>query len=179
MTYQGGDRNSPLSWRYDTLAGSTYGFADGTASGALFANPSGVAYSPTRHLFIADRENFRIRKLALDSLQVTTVVGDGTSGAIDSSSNPLAARLFFPTGVALDSTGTLFIGDYIKVRKLSNGVVSTVAGEGSGSGTTGDKIVLDSILGNPMVSPNGDLYYTGRVSGSFDRIIRATRVLGR
>jgi len=179
MTYQGGDRNSPLSWRYDTLAGSTFGFADGVATTAQFRNPSGVAYSPTRHLYIADRENYRIRKLSLDTLNVTTVVGDGTSGDIDTGSDPLTAQLLFPTGVALDSTGTLFICDLTKIKKLSNNTVSTVSGGGSGVGTTGDKIIISEFFGSPTVAPNGDFYYAGRVGGSFHRLIRATRVLGR
>ena len=61
------------------LAGS----GDGVGTSALFNNPTGVALSAARDvLWVADRDNHRIRAIDLASRVVTTLAGGGTTGVL-------------------------------------------------------------------------------------------------
>ena len=139
-----------------TLAGGSIGFADGTGAAARFTSPSGVAVDPAGNVIVVDFGNQRIRKIAPNG-GVTTIFGDGAKGFHDgnlaaaqfsfdhpalndlSSSLLLPIRLdlrhmFFPTGVAVDASGNVFVADYgnHSIRKISAaGAVSTVAGNGA------------------------------------------------
>jgi uncharacterized protein (TIGR03437 family) len=109
---------------------------NGPATSALLGSPSGIAFDSSGNLYIADGSNERIRKVSGGI--ITTVAGNGTGFGGD---NGLAtsAQLDLPSGVAVDSTGSLYIGDARngRVRKVSNGVIATVAGNGT-PGFSGD-----------------------------------------
>jgi sugar lactone lactonase YvrE len=113
-----------------TLAGSgTFGFADGPASDAMFFGPSGVAVDSSENVFVADQGNQRIRKITAG--QVSTLAGSGAVGFAD---GPAAVAMFNePSGVAVDSTGKVYVADNFnhRIRLISNGVVSTFAGNGT------------------------------------------------
>ena len=79
-------------------------------------------------MYVADRANYRVRKIDIASLQVTTVAGDGTDGNIDHQTDPLQARIGLMTHISLDPSGALFIGTTNRLRKLQGNSVSTVAG---------------------------------------------------
>ena len=90
-------------------------------------------------VFFIDWANHRIRKIGTDGV-ITTVVGTGVAGYSGDQGPGTAAAIDFATGLALDSSGNLFIADYgnNRVRKLAaNGIITTVAGNGN-SGSTGD-----------------------------------------
>lgn len=115
--------------RVTTLAGSgVEGFVDGPALTARFGEPSGVAVDGQGTVYVADRTNSAIRMIA--DGQVSTLAGDGTAGFLD---GPAAqARFDHPEGLCLDSLGDLYIvdtGNY-RLRKISGGQVTTVAGNG-------------------------------------------------
>lgn len=119
------------------------GNGDGVAIAARFDGPAGVAVDAAGNLYIADRNNHTIRKLAPGGV-VTTVAGSpGIADSLDGTG--AAARFNGPTSVAADATGTLYIADQGNhtIRKITPaGVVSTWAGlagvpgsaDGSGSG---------------------------------------------
>lgn len=95
---------SPLS----VLAGSTEaGFAEGSLEKARFNNPRGIVVDGGV-VYVADRDNHRIRKIA--SGQVTTLAGRGSPGATDGT---LAAASFNgPTGLVLDRQARrLYVAD--------------------------------------------------------------------
>jgi sugar lactone lactonase YvrE len=87
------------------------------------------------NLYFADYYNCRIRKLVLATDAISTVAGTGSSpicGYSGDKGKAIAAELYYPSGVAVDGSGNLFIadtGNYI-VRKVtaSTGVITTVAG---------------------------------------------------
>ena len=64
---------------------------------------------------------------------ITTVAGNGTPGFSGDNGPATSAQLFYPLGVAADSAGNLYIADTgnSRIRKVSNGVITTVAGNGT------------------------------------------------
>ncbi|MGD0499686.1 MAG: NHL repeat-containing protein [Bryobacteraceae bacterium] len=109
----------------------------GPAAGAQLAYPQGVAVDAAGNLYIADSGNNRIRKVS--STVITTVAGNGTAGFSGDSGPATSAELNAPMGVAVDAAGNLYIADSgnNRIRKVSNGVIATVAGTGT-AGYSGD-----------------------------------------
>ena len=101
-----------------TLAGAgTSGFADGTEAAAQFNLPFGVAVDPSGTVYVADRNNNRIRTISSAGV-VTTLAGSGVAAFADGTGS--AARFYYPFGVAVDSSGTVYVGDSsnYRVRKI-------------------------------------------------------------
>ena len=125
-----------------TLAGSAgqNGSADGTGAAASFSYPSGVAVDGAGNVYVADSDNNTIRKVTAAEV-VTTLAGSvGLSGSADGTG--AAARFSYPTGVAVDGAGNVYVADYYNdtIRKVTPaGVVTTLAGTagqyGSADGT--------------------------------------------
>lgn len=121
-----------------TVAGNgTAGFSGdgGSATGAQLNAPFAVALDSNGDLYIADTQNNRIRKVSNGI--ITTVAGNGTAGFSGDGGLAINAQIPVPIGVAVDTAGNLFINDNVSVRKVSNGLVTTVAGNGS-LGADGD-----------------------------------------
>ena len=120
-----------------TVAGNgTAGYAgdSGQATAAELNYPSGVAVDTAGDLFIADQNSARIREVDRTTGVITTVAGNGTAGYAGNNGPATAAELSLPSGVAVDSTGNLFIADQYehRVREVNyaTGVITTVAGTG-------------------------------------------------
>jgi len=113
-----------------TFAGSgTKGFADGTATEAQFKRPGGVAVGSSGNVFVADQVNHLIRKITPAGV-VSTLAGS-TEGHADGTDN--TAQFNLPFGVAVDSSGNVYVADTDnhRIRKITpEGVVSTFAGTG-------------------------------------------------
>ena len=114
-----------------TLAGAAQhkGSEDGRGPAARFNHPVGLAVDGAGNVYVADNGNHAIRKIAPDGT-VSTLAGQarhhgGTDGP------GVAARFLFPTGVAVDAIGNVYVADHLNVtvRKISStGEVSTLAG---------------------------------------------------
>ncbi|UPT69690.1 MAG: T9SS type A sorting domain-containing protein [Flavobacterium sp. JAD_PAG50586_2] len=116
-----------------TFAGnqSNSGFLDGQNNAALFASPKGLDVDASGNVYVADASNNRIRKISAAGT-VTTIAGDGTAGYLDAQGT--AAKFNNPTGVALTSSGMLYVSDTSnnRIRAIStSGLVTTLAGNGS------------------------------------------------
>jgi hypothetical protein len=114
----------------------------GLATSASLRNPFDVALDAAGNLFIADASNHRIRRVDAASGIITTVAGGGFSvfPDIGDGGPATSASLAFPTGVAVDAAGNLFIADNSnqRIRRVApSGVITTVAGDGS-FGFSGD-----------------------------------------
>ncbi|MBO9540477.1 IPT/TIG domain-containing protein [bacterium] len=121
-----------------TVAGGGSGFGDGgPATAALLSNPNGIALDAEGTLYIADTNNSRIRKVS-DGI-ISTIAGNGNFGATGDGGPPANAVLGYPFGVAVDATGAIYVADTYnnRIRKISSGVITTVAGGGSGLGDGG------------------------------------------
>jgi sugar lactone lactonase YvrE len=176
VRYAGGPRDQASSWTVSVAAGSSIseaGFVDSDGTSARFNNPIAVSYSPSGTLYIADRSNSRIRAFNPGTGAVTTVAGDGTFGANDST-DALSARLGSVNGIAADASGAVYFTDGARIRRLYDGAVKTVAGGGDSSGRSGDKVNFGSTIYGLALDPTGDLYFT-----SNGRLVRLTRKLGR
>lgn len=125
-----------------TVAGSgTYGYSGdgGPATSAKLYSPMGVAVDSSGNLYIADRGNYRIR-LVSSSGTITTLAGNGKCCYSGDGGPATSASLYAPSGIALDTTGDLYIADGSadRIRMVSTqGTITTVAGNGS-SGFSGD-----------------------------------------
>jgi len=97
-----------------------YSGDSGLATNANLNSPSGIFMDGGGNLFIADSANHVIREVAAKSQIITTIAGTGTAGYLDSST-PLSAQFDFPTGLAGDPLGNLFVGDSKnqRIRKIA------------------------------------------------------------
>ena len=152
-----------------TVAGNgTEGFSgdNGPATSAQLKGPIGVAVDSAGNLYIADSGNNRIRKVS--GGVITTVAGNGMRGCCEDDGPATRGLLRFPYRVAVDSTGNLYILDYgnNRIRKVSNGVSTTVAGGSGLAGFSGDNApAADALLCIPQglaVDAAGDLYIADR-----------------
>jgi len=122
----------------DTVAGTNgYGFSgDGNpATNASLWYPYNLAFDAGGNCYIADADNLRVRKVTASGT-ITTVAGNGSKGYAGNNGPATNASLYYPSGVAADNAGNLYIADdeNYRVRKVSAmGVITTLAGTGSGA----------------------------------------------
>ncbi|HUB77318.1 MAG TPA: IPT/TIG domain-containing protein [Bryobacteraceae bacterium] len=147
-----------------TIAGNGtagYGGDGGSAAAAQLNHPQGIAVDTSGNVYVSDTQNARVRKISGGT--ITTVAGNGTPGYGGDGGSATAAQLFVPIGLAVDSAGNLYIADFTneRVRKVSGGNITTVAGNGN-SGYSGDGgPAIDATLNGPTgvaVDSNGNLY---------------------
>jgi len=135
-------RKVAASGTITTVAGSgAYGYSGdgGAATSAAFRSPYAVAVDSSGNLYIADTFNYRVRKVSTGGI-VSTVAGNGAYGYSGDGGAATSARLYDPEGVAVDSSGNLYIADTYnyRVRMVSpGGTITTVAGNGA-YGSSGD-----------------------------------------
>ncbi len=125
-----------------TVAGNwTGGYSGdgGAATSAQLFFPYGVAVDAAGNLYIADRDNNRIRRVTPGGI-ITTVAGNGTQGYSGDGGAATGAQLNGPRGVAVDDARNLYIADYgnSRIRRVTpGGIITTVAGNGT-QGYSGD-----------------------------------------
>ncbi len=150
-----------------TIAGTgsfSYGGDNGQATSASLKYPVGVALDTSGkctnpytgsitnlrtsvgNIYIGDNQNNRVRKvIALTSI-ISTIAGTGTPGYSGDGGQATAANIQYPHGINLDSSLNIYFGTccaYNVIRKvtISTGIISTVAGSGSATGSyNGDNI---------------------------------------
>ena len=130
-----------------TGIGTGYSGDNGPATSAHLANPQGLATDTAGNLYIADTSNQVIRRVDSSGI-IATVAGTGYGagtyiGGFSGDGGPASgARLNIPEGVAVDSSGNLFIIDAgnERIREVTakDGVINTVLGNGNCTGYQGD-----------------------------------------
>jgi uncharacterized protein (TIGR03437 family) len=124
-----------------TIAGTGvegYSGDDGPATNARLNYPEAVAFDPAGNYYIADEGANVIRKVDTSGT-ITTAAGTGVAAYSGDGGPAAAATLDDPVGVQVNAAGDLYISDQGNdvIRKVTNGIISTVAGNGS-TGFSGD-----------------------------------------
>ena len=150
---------------------------NGPAYRASVAGPTGVVIDNNGVLYIADRNNNRIRAVDTQGM-IRTVAGTGQQGYNGDSEVARDTNLYLPFGVALDSDGKLLVIDrsHYRIRRvdLRRGSIETVAGNGvkmfagDGGPATGAKLsfphgIAVDLQGNVILSDKGH-YRIRRIS---------------
>ena len=125
----------------------------GPATSALLDSPAGVAVDSNNNIYIADTHNHVIREVLASTGNIFTIAGTGSAGFSGDGSAASAALLNYPTAVAVDSNGNVYIADTNnhRIREISGGNINTVAGNGD-QGYEGDGVQA-TLTG--LDSPNG------------------------
>jgi len=162
-----------------TVAGNgTLGFSgdNGPATSASLSRPSGIAVDSAGNLYIAEFNGSRIRKVA--NGVITTVAGSGTPGFSGDNGPAISAQLNGPEGVAVDSAGNLYIADFgnNRIRKVANGVIATVAGNGTPgfSGDNGPATSAQLAYPEGVASDSAGNLYIADTSNHRIRVLRPT-----
>jgi len=135
----------------------------------------GLALDAVGNVYVADWGNHRVRKIDASGT-VTTVAGYGTRGYAGDGGPATNAFLAFPTGLAIDAAGNLYIADSWNrsIRKVGiNGALTTVAGNGVlGFSGDGGPALLAS-MGDPFsvaVDNAGNIYVADSENGRVRKV---------
>ena len=150
-----------------TLAGGGHSLQDNIPATEAELGPGKLAVDSSDNLYFTDIFGERIRKVVAGI--ITTVAGNGTLGFSGDNGPATSAQLSVPAALAVDSGGTIYIADTFnnRVRKVSNGVITTIAGNGE-LGFSGDNgPALDAELGGIFsiaVDSRGNVYIADAVN---------------
>lgn len=124
--------------------------------------PYQIAFDSVGNIYIADSGDDLVREINVDGV-VNTVAGNGTEGYGGDNGPATSAILDTPTGIAVDSSGNLYIADTNnnRIREVSGGIITTIAGTGA-PGYSGDGgPALSATLASPgalAIDSSGNLY---------------------
>ena len=151
----------------------------GSATDAALSTPSGhVAIDDEGNVYLADRFNYRVRRVDALTGDITTVAGNGINDSSGDGGQATDAAVL-PDDLALDAQGNLYIAQdatgTIRRVNLDSGIISTVAGGGTeddpGDGSAAIEVVLRGSL-RIAVDPNDDLYISDYPDSGPGRIWR-------
>ena len=117
-----------------TIAGNGIAGFSGDGVPALESSlnfPAGLAFDKG-NLYVADRNNHRIRKIDLEGI-ISTVAGTGIPECCNDNGLAVEAHLHFPSDIDVDTEGNLYISDRSnnRIRKVNpDGIITTIAGLG-------------------------------------------------
>ena len=165
-----------------TIAGRVgqTGFAgdEGPATNALLNVPYGIAVDSRGSIYIADTNNFRIRKITPDGF-MHTIAGTGAAGLSGDGGPATAAQLLGPSRLTVDAQGNIYFVDLANtpeqiigvLRKIdTRGIITTVAGGGSNSGD-GIPATQSSLVALAVaVDAAGTLYIADRQTFSIRKV---------
>ena len=182
---------SLAAWRVragniERVAGSNAGggASDGRpATAARLRTPRGVTLDAAGNLYLADRDNHRVRLIDAASGAMTTIAGNGSIGYAALGAQATASPLFFPTDVELDQDGDLLIADsshrVLRVD-LTTGVLTGFAGTGSFASTGDGGPALAATLMHPSalaLDAAGNVFIGEGTGFRVRRVDRATGII--
>jgi uncharacterized protein (TIGR03437 family) len=168
----------------NNATGAGYQGDGGIATGSLLNNPAAVLLDSQGNLYISDSGNSAIRKVAAATSIITTVAGDGSgiAGYSGDGGSATKAKLSNPKGIAIDSSGNLYIADtgncLVRMVNATTGNITTIAGTPPvtgqlNCGSSGDKGLSTSAqLNFPSgVAVKGGLVYIADFENNAVRLL--------
>jgi sugar lactone lactonase YvrE len=147
----------------------------GKATDAKLKIPAGLTFDKKGNLYIADRNNHRVRKVDTRGI-ITTIAGNGTAGFSGDGGKATEAMLKHPSGIVTDDKGNIYISDRSndRIRVVnSKGIISTIAGNGM-DGFKGDSgPATKAQLSRPFglaLDKKGNLYIADRGNNRVRRV---------
>jgi len=172
------------AWADLGATSSLFGGDDGPATAAQLSRVLGFAFGPAGIMYIAEADNHRVRRVTppTPTLELTTLAGTGVPGYTGEGTASVAA-LNFPSGVAVDANGNVFIADSSnhRIRRVTPaGAIATYGGTGT-QGYTGDGGPATAArLNTPRgvaVDAAGNIYVADYANHRVRRIRAATGVI--
>jgi trimeric autotransporter adhesin len=153
-----------------------------TSTGLYY--PVGVAVDASGNIYIADRDDHRIRMVTKSSGIITTVAGDGSIGYKGDGGLATSAGLNYPSGVAVDASGNIYIADSynhrIRMVTKSTGIITTVAGDGQ-YGYNGDGgLATSAVMNHPFdiaFDASGNIYIADYLNSRIRMVTKSTGII--
>jgi len=158
------DTNGIITTVVGTAGQGGFSGDGGPATKAQIQGPAGIAVDRSGNLYIADYGNNRIRMVTASTGIITTIAGSNTTGFSGDGGPATKATFWLPTGIAVDSSGNVFIADtYDHVIRMINtsGIIRTVAGSNQGGygGDNGPATKADLLAPQGVtLDASGNLY---------------------
>jgi len=165
-----------------TVAGGTAGSCGdgGAAISACLATPRGVTVDGDGNLYIADSDNYRVRKVAADTGIITTVAGNGSPGFTGDGGAATSASLSRPASVRVDGAGNVYIADELnnRVRRVAagTGIITTIAGGSIGDGGLATSTSLGDVY-DVAVDGSGNLYLADQNDNRVRKVAAGTGII--
>lgn len=161
----------------EVIAGTgDYGFSgdDGPATKAEFNQPNAVALDRAGDIFVADGGDSRIRRIDARTGIITTVAGSGKKGITGDGGQALNAGLEWPTSIAVDHDGNLYIGqntndatqDRIRRVDAKTGLISTYS-----TTEAPPNAMLFDVRGNLVIAEASRIKLIHAASGTVETIM--------
>ena len=166
-------------------AGKGYGYGGdgGPAIDAIMRNVRDMATDATGNLYIVEDGGPRVRRIDAATGVITTIAGNGQiSGPLNDGSPATQVALYYPSTVALDSAGSVYIFERQRIRKIdaATGVISTIAGNGvyadAGDGGPATSASISTVW-DMVVDGAGNIFFAGLFSNRVRKIDAATGII--
>ncbi len=147
----------------------------GSSKQAQISGPKDICLDAAQNIYFADRGNGHIRKISAQKGVITTVGGGGTSYA---DGIPATSAVLSVNYMCISNSGNIyFTTDDNRIRKISSGIVTTVAGTGT-AGYSGDGgPAISATLNNPQgicIDAANNIYFVDRNNNCIRKISSTT-----
>jgi trimeric autotransporter adhesin len=156
----------------------------GPATSAGLMNPSDVAVDGSGNIYIADTGNNRIRMVTKSTGIISSVAGTGVTGYSGDGGPAISAALSFPSGVAVDGLGSIYIADAdnhcIRMVMTSTGIITTVAGSGVAGYSDDGGLATSAALSYPYgiaVDGSGNIYIADTGNNYIRMLMKSTGII--